>query len=107
MTSSSSNTDSKGLASTLNAVVVPIAGNATCNAASVNAGTSIYSGSLSAAAFGSTATGQQIGDRTLAAAGSDKLCVQVTFPSATGNALQASTTSTTLTFAGEQTANNA
>ena len=107
MTSSSSNADSKGLASTLNAVVVPIAANATCNSASVNAGTAIYTGALNAAAFGSTATGQQTGDRTLAAAGSDKLCIQVTFPSATGNALQASTTSTTLTFAGEQTANNA
>jgi spore coat-associated protein N len=107
MTSSSSNADSKGLASAMTTKVVPIASNATCNAAAISGGTAIYSGALSGAAFGDPAAGAQTGDRTLAANASEALCVQVTLPTASGNAYQAATTSTSLTFAAEQTLNNA
>ena len=69
-------------------------------------GTTLYSGSLGAVAIGDPATGAQAGDRTLAAQGSETLCIQVHLPLAAGNAYQAASTVTTLTFSAEQTANN-
>lgn len=107
MTSSSSNTDSKGLASTLTAKVVAVPSAATCDAAAIPGGTAIYSGALSNAAFGSTAAGNQSGDRTLAANSGEALCVEVTFPKAASNGVQGAATSTTLTFDAEQTLHNA
>lgn len=107
MSSSSTNADAKGLATTLTAKVVAIASDATCDASAVSGGTAIYSGALGSAAFGSTTAGQQAGDRVLAAGTSEALCVAVTLPSATGNTVQGATTSTTLTFDGEQTHGNA
>lgn len=107
MTSSSTNTDGKGLASTLTAKVVAISSAGTCDAAAISGGTAIYSGALSGAAFGSNAPGAQAGDRTLNAGASEALCVQVTFPSGSTNAVQGAATSTTLTFDAEQTLNNA
>jgi predicted ribosomally synthesized peptide with SipW-like signal peptide len=56
--------------------------------------------------IGDAATGQQTGDRTLAAGANEVLCLQVSLPSATGNTYQAKTTTATLTFDAEQTANN-
>jgi spore coat-associated protein N len=107
MTSSSTNTDGKGLASALTATVVATAAGATCDAAAISGGTAIYSGDLSAAAFGDVTAGAQTGDRTLAGGASEALCVKVSLPAATANAAQGATTSTTLTFNGEQTHGNA
>jgi hypothetical protein len=107
VTSSSTNTDSKALAAQLDAKVVAIASGATCNAAAITGATAIFDGKLGSLAVGSSAAGSQTGDRVLDAASSEALCVQVSFPGASGNSYQAATTSTTVTFAAEQTANNA
>jgi hypothetical protein len=56
--------------------------------------------------FGDTAPGDQAGDRTLSASSSENLCMRVSLPLATGNAYQNSTSTITLTFDAEQTANN-
>jgi camelysin-like metallo-endopeptidase len=69
-------------------------------------GTSIYTGTLAAAAFGSSATGGQAGDRTLAPAAAEKLCLRATLPITAANSYQGGTTTTTFTFDAEQTANN-
>lgn len=55
---------------------------------------------------GDPTSGSQSGDRTLAAAGSEVLCFYVSLPSSAGDSLQGATTTTTFTFAAEQTANN-
>ena len=55
---------------------------------------------------GDSAQGAQAGDRVLAAAGSESLCVQVTLPTGTGNTYQNKSTTATFTFNSEQTANN-
>ena len=55
---------------------------------------------------GNPATGQQAGDRTLAAGTSETLCFKAALPSGTANAYQGSTSTYTFTFAAEQTANN-
>ncbi len=60
----------------------------------------------SGAGFGNPAAGAQAGDRTLAAAANETLCFRVTLPSATGNAYQSATTTTTFTFDAEQTSSN-
>ena len=56
--------------------------------------------------IGSPTQGAQAGDRTLAAAGSEVLCFNVSLPLATGNAFQGLTTTATFAFQAEQTANN-
>jgi spore coat-associated protein N len=56
--------------------------------------------------IGDAAQGAQAGDRVLASGTSETLCVQVTLPMATGNAYQGATTTDTLKFDSEQTANN-
>jgi hypothetical protein len=61
---------------------------------------------LDGALIGSTAQGDQPGDRTLAAATDEDLCFQVGLPLATGNALQAASSDVTFTFDAEQTSNN-
>ncbi len=55
---------------------------------------------------GDPTQGSQSGDRTLAAAASEVLCVYVNLPLSAGNTLQGAATTTTFTFAAEQTANN-
>lgn len=60
----------------------------------------------SSVGIGSPTAGAQAGDRTLAAASSETLCFRMSLPSATGNAYQGATTTTTFTFNAEQTANN-
>jgi spore coat-associated protein N len=70
-------------------------------------GTSVYTGTLAAAAFGqATPPGPQAGDRTLAGAASEKLCLRATLPITAANSYQGGTTTTTFTFDAEQTANN-
>ena len=69
--------------------------------------TQLYTGLLSTAALiGSTAQGNQAGDRTLAASATEPLCFAVVAPLSTGNTLQGQTNTTTFTFESEQTASN-
>jgi len=101
LTSASTNADGKGLMNQI-ALTVKTLG----TSCAVFDGTSLYSGALSAAAFGNPAQGAQAGDRTLNAAAGETLCFQANLPLATGNAFQGATTTTTFTFSAEQTANN-
>ena len=68
--------------------------------------TVVNAATLNGAAIGSSAVGNQAGDRTLAFAGSEVLCFRFLLPTATGNALQNQSTTATFTFDAEQTANN-
>jgi hypothetical protein len=56
--------------------------------------------------IGDPSQGAQAGDRTMNAAASEVLCIQVSLPASTGNAYQGLTTTATLEFLAEQTANN-
>jgi spore coat-associated protein N len=56
--------------------------------------------------FGDSNQGIDVGDRVLDAGASERLCVRVALPLATGNAYQNATSTITLTFDAEQTANN-
>ena len=98
MTSASTNADAKALRDQVQLTVRP--------GACPSAAATIFSGALSAAAFGSTTQGAQAGDRTLNAAASEQLCFGWSLALATGNAFQGATTTTTFTFTAEQTANN-
>jgi hypothetical protein len=101
MTSSSTNTDNKGLAGQMTLVVKELgSGCSTFN------GNTVYTGSLDGAAFGSSAQGAQTGDRTLNAGSSETLCFRASLPLSTDNTFQGATTTTTFTFNAEQTANN-
>jgi hypothetical protein len=93
--------DTKGLAAqmTLNITTGAVSGT-TCT------GTSIYTGTLSAAALGNPAQGADAGDRAVAAGATDNLCFAWTFPKASGNAFQGAATNASFNFAAEQTANN-
>jgi spore coat-associated protein N len=101
MTSSSTNTDTKALRDQLTLTIKTVG-----TSCAVFDGTQLYSGALSAAAFGSSSQGQQAGDRSLDAATSELLCFRVNLPLASGNGFQGATTTTTFTFSAEQTANN-
>jgi spore coat-associated protein N len=105
MTSSSTDTDGKGL---MNQLVLNIkTGVTTCtNAGFGLSGTSIYSGALASAAVGDPTPGGQSGDRTLNASANEVLCFNASLPIGTGDAYQNATTTATFTFQGEQTANN-
>lgn len=87
-------------------------GTGTCTTGGFTAyGTTIYNqGVLGSVAgtkvIGNPAQGQDAGDRVLAPTNSETLCVQVTLPTSTGNAYQGDTTTATLKFDSEQTANN-
>jgi spore coat-associated protein N len=102
---SATNTDNKNLADQL--VLTIKSGVAQCSNAGFGAsGTSVYSGSLSTAAFGNPATGQHAGDRLLSAGTNEVLCFNASLPVDTGNAFQNAATTATFTFSGEQTKNN-
>ncbi len=89
---SSSTSGSSALAGALTVTV------STCGASP----TILYSGPLSAAAFGNPAYGQQSGDRTLTAGSSEPLCFTVGLPAGTSPTVQGSSTMATFTFAAEQ-----
>jgi hypothetical protein len=55
---------------------------------------------------GDPTQGAQAGDRTLNASANEVLCFQASLPLATGNGFQGLTTTATLAFSAEQTANN-
>lgn len=73
-------------------------------------GSLLYAGYLGPIAsfplIGSNAQGPQVGDRTLSAGQSEKVCAQVHMPLAYDNGLASKSTTTTFTFAAEQTVNN-
>ncbi len=102
-------TDANTLAAQLKLVIKT--GVTTCTTAGFAAtGTQVYTGVLGSTAgtktIGDSATGAQTGDRNLSAGASENLCAQVTLPTTTDNTFQAKTTTATLTFNAEQTANN-
>lgn len=68
-----------------------------------NAGISVASPGL---IFGNSAQGAQAGDRVLAAAAQENLCLRVALPLAASNTLQAAATTATFTFNAEQVVNN-
>lgn len=103
-----STTDENTLASEL--VLTVKSGVSACdNAGWAASGITLYSGVLGnttpVAVFGDATPGPDAGDRVLAAAGSEVLCVNVTLPAATTVGQGLSSTAT-LTFEAEQTANN-
>jgi spore coat-associated protein N len=53
--------------------------------------------------IGSPATGADVGDRTITAAGSEILCFNVTLPTGTGDTFQGTTSTASFVFAAEQT----
>jgi hypothetical protein len=111
----STNADSKDLRSTLLLVVrTADTGGGTdfgtdadyCDDAT---GTSLRASAVIGASgnlVGDPTQGSQSGDRTLAAAASEVLCFYVSLPLSAGNTLQGAATTTTFTFAAEQTSNN-
>ena len=101
MSSASTNADAKALRDQLQ-LAVKSAGTS-CAAFD---GTTLYTGALGAAAFGSSAAGAQAGDRSLNAGANEVLCFRATLPVATGNTFQGATTTATFTFDAEQTSNN-
>ena len=64
----------------------------------------MYSGPLPTAAFGDASPGQQEGDRVLAAGRDEVLCFEAVLPATTGNALQATSATSTLTLRFEEAA---
>lgn len=95
MTSASTNADSKALRDTLRLGAKLVANAGACDATGyTNSGTTVMAeGAISGAAIGS---------RSLAASASEVLCFKVELPSGAGDALQAATTTTTMTFAATQ-----
>ena len=109
ITSTATNTDAKGLKDQLVLTIKTIDLTAPGVPCDNFDGTQLYTGDVdgtTGALVGSNAQGSQAGDRTLAAAASETLCFRVDLPLATGNAFQNATTTATLTFDAEQTANN-
>lgn len=110
MTSTADNADTKGLAAAL--VTTVKVGVTACTEAGFAAdGTVVYGPDVfgtpaGKAIFGDAAQGQQAGDRTLNAAASEELCVQVVLPTAAGNGLQDATTTASFGFDSEQVVNN-
>ena len=94
-----------GLASAL-AVTVK-SGVADCtNGGFATSGTAVASGTLGGLAVGDPTAGAHGGDRALAPATSEVLCVQVALPTTAVDTLQGKTAGATFTFSAEQTVNN-
>jgi hypothetical protein len=72
-----------------------------------NVAANITASGTSVSLFGSTASGQQAGDRTLNAASAEYFCVREQLPSTATNTVANLTSSVNLQFDAEQTANNA
>jgi hypothetical protein len=64
-------------------------------------GAVLYSGPLASAGFGDPRFGSQAGDRLLAPASSEVLCVRIVLPRGAGNAYQTSSTASTFTVEAE------
>ncbi len=104
MTTSTTNTDSKDLASE---ATLEIREKATGTCAADFTGTQVLvPTALASAAVGSPTQGFQTGDRTLGATANEDLCFKVSLPSDADNTYQGATTTATFSFHAEQTANN-
>ena len=98
LTSSSSNGDGLHLRDQLQLSIAPGA---------CPGGTALFGpADIAGAAFGAATQGADTGDRTLAAGASETLCFSWELPSATGDSFQGAATTTTFTFAAEQTVAN-
>ena len=109
VTASADDPDGKGLRSQLRLSIYSGVTPGACTLGNLAAGTLLGGPTglaTPAAIVGDNATGAQLGDRTLNATASEDLCVRVSLPLATGNAYQNATSTVTLTFDAEQTANN-
>jgi len=108
VSASTTNPDTKDLRSQLTVAVRTVDATTPGTPCNDFDGTSLFSGTLGAttAIIGDPAQGSQAGDRTLAAAANETLCVRVALPSGTGNAYAGATAVTTFTFDAEQTASN-
>ena len=109
ISASADDPDTKGLRSQLRLSIYSGVTPGNCALGNLGAGTLLGGPTglaTPAALVGSSTTGFQAGDRTLNATASENLCVQVSLPLATGNAYQNATSTITLTFDAEQTANN-
>ena len=58
------------------------------------------------AVFGDPTAGAHAGDRSLASLANEELCFNVTLPASTANSFQGTSTTASLAFSAEQTANN-
>jgi spore coat-associated protein N len=115
VSSVATNVDTKGLKDQL-VLTVKTGVTACTNAGFATDGTEVYTGDVDAAAtygptvagkrMGDVATGQDAGDRSLAASASETLCWHVSLPSATDDTFQGAATTATFTFSAEQTKNN-
>ena len=110
VTSLATNADSKGLRAQLDLTIK--SGVTTCTNAEFDTdGDLLYDaddlGSDPAInVIGDPTQGDDSGDRTLAASGSEVLCFQVELPQGTGDAFQDATTTATFAFEAEQTTDN-
>jgi hypothetical protein len=102
MTSAWTNADTLGLRDQMTVTVRTLG----TSCAAFDGTVVVASGPAASVAFGNPAQGPDAGDRTLDAVTSETLCFRATLPSGTGNAFQGATTTGTLTFSAEQTANN-
>ena len=111
VTESATNTDGKNLAGELNFDAVAIANGATCDATAFAGTPTLLTAPgntfANTTVFGNPAQGSQAGDRVLNAGASENLCFRVSLPLTADNSYQGATTTGTLTFSAEQTANNA
>ena len=98
MSSSSTNVDTKGLAAQIDLTIK--------QGACPSSGTTVFTGKLSTAGFGSNVQGANAGDRNIAAGSTENLCFAWSFPLASGNTLQGAATTATFTFDAEQTLDN-
>jgi predicted ribosomally synthesized peptide with SipW-like signal peptide len=109
MTTSSTNADGLGLRDVLTLTVKTVDATTPGTPCDDFDGTSVLAATVlgtSTAKFGDTTPGDDTGDRTLNAAANETLCFRVSLPGGTGNAYQGAATTTTFTFAAEQTASN-
>jgi spore coat-associated protein N len=110
VTSLATDTDSKGLRSQLDLSIK--SGVTTCTNAEFDTdGTLLYGpddlgDDPAIDVIGDPTQGDDSGDRTLAASGSEVLCFQVELPQGTGDAFQDATTTATFAFEAEQTVGN-
>lgn len=98
LTSSSTNADGLGLRAQLELTI---------SSGACPGGTALFGpAALSGAAIGDPTQGADSGDRTLAAGAGETLCFAWSLPTSTGDAFQGAATTTTFTFAAEQTVAN-
>jgi hypothetical protein len=101
VTTAATNPDGKNLAGSVQLEVRTVG--TSCDAFD---GTALYSGALVGGHLGDPATGQQAGDRTLAASIAERLCIRFSLDPSAPTVVQGAETTITLSFAAEQTYGN-